>query len=114
MEYSETLEPEWSDNMMILMGGYFLLGLVITFYTFLGLLLFWNYARHIYLLGFILSLPMYWVAEIIVSSGVAQALCDTVFVLSGFILALIYFSSVKTFFVEKATSEISPSIDKVS
>ncbi len=113
-EYYTTLEAEWSDTKMILMTGYFLLALVWTFYTFLGLLLFWNSARHIYLLGFIVFLPMYWVAEVIVSSGVAQTLCDTAMVLSGFILALIYYSPVQSYFIKKSTPAISPTNEKAS
>ena len=105
-DFVETLEEDWSELKMFLIVGLGLLGLLLSCYSFIGLLLFWNSARLIYLLGFIFSIPVYPFLDISVSSGTNLALCDTATVLSGVILALIYFSPVKTYFIEKPTQSI--------
>lgn len=113
-EYVEALEADWSDTKTIFFGGYGLLALIWVLYTFIGLLWFWDSARLLYLLGFIVFMPIYFFAGINVSSAIGQALADTGNVLSGVILALIYFSPVKSYFVEKSTKGISLTTDNVS
>lgn len=98
--YAESLEPEWSDARLFALMGFLLLGIVYVIYTLLGLLLFWNMARHVYLAGFFFLIPMYLVLGVTVTSGIGQILYDAGSVLSGVILALIYFSPVKDFFTK--------------
>jgi len=49
-------------------------------------------------------MPVYFFTGVNVSSATGQALIDTTNVLSGVILALIYFSPVKLYFTEKTTN----------
>ena len=103
-KYSDALESDWSNTQAILISGYLLVCVVYFLFSSLGLLLFWNSARLIYLLGFIIFMPVYFFAGVNVSSATGQALIDTTNVLSGVILALIYFSPVKLYFTEKTTN----------
>ncbi len=101
-EFAESIEPEWSDAKLFTILGFVILWIIYIIYTFVGLLLFWNIARHIYLAGFIIIIPMYFIVGVTVTSGIEQALYDAGSVLSGVLLALIYFSPVKQFFVGKS------------
>lgn len=103
-KYSDALESDWSNTQAILISGYLLVCVVYFLFSSLGLLLFWNSARLIYLLGFIIFMPVYFFTGVNVSSATGQALIDTTNVLSGVILALIYFSPVKLYFTEKTTN----------
>jgi len=102
--YEETLETDWSDTKWFFMGGFALLAVIFSFYIFIGLLLFWDSARLIYLIGFFIFMPVYFFTGVIVSSATGQALFDISSVLSGVILALIYYSPVKSYFTEKTTN----------
>ena len=113
-EYADTLESDWSETQTILIGGYLLSCIVYYLYTFLGLFLFWNSTRLIYLLGFFVFIPVYFFIGVDVASATGRVLFGATDVLAGFILALIYFSPVKSYFMEKSPPAISPTTDTVS
>jgi len=108
-EFSEALQTDWSKSKMYLIGGFGLLGIFSICYSFIGLLLFWNSARLIYLLSFIIFIPVYPFLGISVSSATSLALCESASVLSGVILALIYFSPIKSDFTEKSLNSMRSS-----
>lgn len=99
-EYAESLEPEWSDTRIYVSIGYVLICIFYMLYTFLGLLLFWNSARHVYLAGLIILTPLCPALGIgvMITSGISQALYDIGSILTGVVLALIYFTPIKKHF----------------
>jgi hypothetical protein len=69
--------------------------------NFVGLLLFKNWARLLYLILYIAAIPTYLFDDVTVFSSVALMIYDFGMILSGFILALLYFSNVGKFFNKK-------------
>lgn len=97
-EYAETLEPEWSDTKLFVLIGLAGIGILYVLYTLIGLLLFWSMARHVYVAGYILFLPLYPLMGYSVYSGMAQSINDVTMVLSGVLICLAYTSPVKGYF----------------
>ena len=65
-----------------------------------GLIFFKPWARHLYVVSFLLVLPTYFTNGLYVLSGVAQLIYDLSMISSGVILALVYFCPVKNYFVK--------------
>ncbi len=104
--YAESLEAEWSDTKTYIGISIGVLLIIYLIYTFIGLLFFWNNARLFYLAGFIVSIPFYfYFLGIVVVSPIGGLLYDSSNILSGMILALIYFSPVKQYFTERSNKE---------
>ena len=109
--YAESLEAEWSADTKTYIGiSIGVLLIIYLIYTFIGLLFFWNNARLFYLAGFIVSIPFYfyfyfYFLGIVVVSPIGGLLYDSSNILSGMILALIYFSPVKQYFTERSNKE---------
>ena len=103
--YIASVEPQHSDTeyWVFTLYGIFMLTAVLA--GFIGLLMFRPWAPAVYLVGYFLSFPAYYFNGLFVSSPTAQILYDFSMMLSGFILALIYFSSLKDKFA-KVESEI--------
>jgi len=76
------------------------LSFILILFSIYGLLAFKFWTRPIYVLSLIFILPWYFIGGIYVSSGVGRLLYDLSIVLNGIILALIYFSSVKEYFIK--------------
>lgn len=96
----EEIEEEIFDSavMLIVVGLFSVVGVAMAIISFFGLLKFWGPARHIYLAGFLIFIPIIPALGITITSGVAQILYDVGSLTSGMILALIYFSPVKELF----------------
>ena len=105
IEYSNTLTPQWSDTKINILTGVGVVSALYFLYIFIGLMLFWNSARLLYLAGFIAFIPLYLALGITVISPIEQVLLDASNVLAGMILALIYFSPIKQRFTDKTNSE---------
>ena len=105
IEYSHSLMPQWSDTKIHILTAVGVLAGLYFIYIFIGLMLFWNSARLLYLVGFIAFIPLYLALGITVISPIEQILLDASNVLAGMILALIYFSPIKQRFTEKSGSE---------
>jgi hypothetical protein len=102
--YQDILEPDWSDTKLYLLAGTISLAVLTALVGFVGLLVFWNFARHLFLSACVLFLVITPFIGPYITSGANQALYNVVNVLSGLILGLVYFSPVKHYFV----SETSP------
>ncbi|BDY05195.1 hypothetical protein [Ferrimonas sp. YFM] len=66
--------------------------------AFVGLLMFRNWGRILYVASYIIILPSYYINGLWLYSETATLFNDHAFMLGGFIVALIYFSPVKDHF----------------
>lgn len=101
-EYAETLEPEIQQDSLNLIIGALVFAVIYLLYSFIGLILFWNMARHVYLVGFVIILPMEIFMGPVIMSGLRTFVYDFAMVLCGFLLALIYSSPVNEYFTVKS------------
>lgn len=101
-EYAETLEPEIQEDSLNLIIGALVFAVIYLLYSFIGLILFWNMARHVYLVGFVIILPMEIFMGPVIMSGLRTFVYDFAMVLCGFLLALIYSSPVNEYFTVKS------------
>lgn len=99
IELETDAEPEESAFIAVAAVG--LVAGIAAIVSFVGLLLFKSWARHVYLAGFVAAFSLYPYIGLAVYSGVAQILYDLSMVLSGVILSLAYYSPVAEYFEEK-------------
>ena len=97
-EYILEIEPEQEGGSLIIGGVIFFIALILTVVSFVGLLLFKSWARHLYALGLIFSFSFYPFMGVSVLSGFSQVLYDCSMVLTGVILALIYYSPIASYY----------------
>ena len=98
LDYIIELEGEVSDAKAILFAVLVFLEIVFIIVCLVGLLKFKSWGRKLYLASFLLMLPLYPLMGIYVSSGLGQLFADVAMILSGVILALIYYSPVAKYF----------------
>jgi len=99
--YQEILEPDWSATKFYLVVGTITIASLAVLAGVVGLLLFWNFARHLFLFASVLLLVITPFMGPYIASGVNQTLYSVVNLLSGLILGLVYFSPVKSYFAGK-------------
>ncbi len=98
MDFTYNLEPEHSENSEMFFYVIIGLAIVLAIASVVGILRFKNWGRHLYLAGFILLIPLYPYMGITVYSGWGQAFYDASMLLSGALLALMYYSPVAAYF----------------
>ncbi len=96
--YAEELEQEWSDTQQVVFVLDLFLVVLCSVGSFIGLMLFKNWGRILFLLGFALVAPLYWLLGTPVSSPLSQLLYDLGAYGEGAILVLCYFSPVAKYF----------------
>jgi hypothetical protein len=95
----EMASPEqYFSDMLLLVIGVLVAVAVVASYA--GLLFFKSWARHLYVASFVLALPTYFMGGLFVTSGIEDLLYDLSMLISGAVVALIYFSPVKEYFVD--------------
>jgi len=99
-DYIFALEQEEYESISTAELVFGVLSFILILFSMYGFLAFKFWARQIYVLSLIFLLPWYFIGGIYVSSGVGRLLYDLSMVLDGIILALIYFSSVKEYFIK--------------
>ena len=72
--------------------------LVVALVNVVGLLLFMNWARYLYLIGFALVFPLGPYTGLLVQNDISAMLNNIISIMSGFILALLFFSPVASYF----------------
>ena len=95
------IEPELTGVLMLLVAGLGFIGLAAMLVSSVGLMFFWNFSRHIYAASFALNLPLLPFMGTHIASGINQMLYDLGVVVASVILALIYYSPVREYFVSK-------------
>jgi len=100
-ELADLINPEVTDKSIAISMGLGLLVIIYFSYCLLGLFLFWNLARHIFLSGFIIFLPTHLLLGVTVSSGLSRLCYELAILLCGVTLTLIYTSPVKDYFSTK-------------
>ena len=106
--YQDILEPDWSDTKLYLLAGTISITVLAALAGFVGLLVFGNLARHLFLFACVLFLVITPFIGPYIASGVNQTLHDVVNLLSGLILALVYFSPVRNSKLNLITHFSSP------
>ena len=103
MSYAEGLEPELSETETLFFMGSFILIALCLIASVIGLMLFKNWGRILYLFLFVLGLflPLYSPINYIVTSPLSQFFYDLSCFGEGAILALCYFSPVTKYFETK-------------
>ena len=105
ISYAEELEPKLSDSeTLIFMGSFVLITFcLIVIVSVIGLMLFKNWGRIMYLVLFVLGLllPLYSPISLIVTSPLSQFFYDLSCYGEGAILPLCYFSPVAKYFEAK-------------
>jgi tryptophan-rich sensory protein len=96
--YAEQLEPEWSDTKLAFLIVWAFALIICMIGSLIGLLLFKNWGRILFLLGFVITLPMYSFLGVTVSGSISELLYDLGAYGDGAILALCYFSPVAKYF----------------
>lgn len=96
--YAEELHPEWSDTQQVFFIIAMVLVTICVVGSFIGLMFFKNWGRILFLLGFILVLPLYWPLGTTVTSPLSQLFYDLGCYGEGAILVLCYFSPVAKYF----------------
>ncbi len=94
-------EEEMGESKLILLGITVLVGVFLIIGSFVGLLLFKKWGKTMYALGFLLMIPIYSIMGVGVYSGLSQMVNDISMILSGIILALVYYSPVAKYFEAK-------------
>ena len=101
LDYAIEIEPELEGKRLVfvsVVGGFILL---LTVISFVGLMLFRSWARHVYLVCLVVSLGLYPFMGVSVISGFGQLYYDASMVLSGVMLALMYCPPVAQHFETK-------------
>ena len=96
--YAYEIDPGMQDENLVYFGAFAVFSLLLAAASIIGLLMFKNWGRHLYLAGFFLYIPLYPFMGVTVSSGLSQVFYDLSMIASGSILALIYFSPVAQYF----------------
>ena len=97
IEELESANTGYPDIDMVLVPASIIL-LVGLIATYVGLFLFKPWARLLFVMGFVLSIPTYFMGGLWVSSGLEQLFYDACLLTCGAIIAVAYFSPVKDFF----------------
>ena len=98
--YIIEIEPELShlENNVLMFS--LSLATVMVIVSLIGLFMFKSWARHLFVLSNIVIFPIYLIGGLYVYSGLAQAICDLSLIVEGFIIALVYFSPLKGYFIK--------------
>ncbi len=105
-DYAYEIEPEYSDFQIMIVSVIAVLLLVCAAVSFVGLLLFKNWGRHLYIAGFIIAFPLYPFMGVSVVSGANQLIYDLAMVLSGVLIAVCYYSPISKQFTNKEMDPI--------
>lgn len=97
-DFAYQLEPEVEGIGQTILFATLMVALVLCIASFVGLLLFKNWSRLLFLACFVLFLPVYPFIGITVSSGTSQIFYDLSMMTSGAVLALIYCSPVADYY----------------
>ena len=100
IEELESANTGYPDMDMLLVPVTIVL-LVILIATYVGLFLFKPWARLLFVLGLVVSIPTYFMDGLFVSSGLEQLLYDACLLTYGAIIAVAYYSPVKHFFEDE-------------
>jgi uncharacterized membrane protein len=100
IEELESANTSYPDMDMLLVPVTIVL-LVILIATYVGLFLFKRWARVLFVMGFVVSIPTYFMDGLFVSSGLEQLLYDACLLTYGAIIAVVYYSPVKRFFEDE-------------
>lgn len=103
--YMDTLQPELEEVPLWQLLLVVLPSTIVTIASFIGLLLFKRWGRTLYLIGFVLSIPIYCYSGVLVVGPLAQVFMDFSAYGSGFILALCYFSPISVRFSGKVDTD---------
>lgn len=98
MNYTYSIEDDYMSENELIFLIILAVGVVLGIASLIGLLMFKSWGRHLYIAGYILMLPLYPFFGIAVYSGYGQAFYDLSMLLSGAIIALMYYSPVEKYF----------------
>ncbi|AFU99935.1 hypothetical protein [Simiduia agarivorans] len=94
LNYVAEIEPVLEGGALIVVTILGFIAGIMAIVSFIGLLLFKSWARHIYLAGFVVAFSLYPFFGVMVTSGISQIFYDLSMVLSGVVIALAYYSPV--------------------
>lgn len=97
-EYIAEIEPDVEGARLIFLGIMGAILFILAIISFFGLLFFRAWARHLYVVSFVLFLPLYPLLGVSVYSGVSQVFWELSSMASGAIIALLYFSPVAKYY----------------
>ncbi|WP_444884620.1 hypothetical protein [Microbulbifer sp. PSTR4-B] len=100
-DYIVEIEPEIDGTKLVVAGALAVLAIIMALVSVVGLLLFKSWARHVYAAGFVAAFALYPFMGVTVYSGFSQVLYDISMVLSGVLLALMYYSPVARHYEKK-------------
>ncbi|MEZ5537059.1 MAG: hypothetical protein R3F02_15730 [Thiolinea sp.] len=107
-EYAYNLESAVEVGESLVLVTLAFLAILFSITSIIGLMLFKNWARHLYLATLILSATSYPFQGVSIFSGLSQLFYDTSILLFGVILCLIYYSPVADYFQdENSTSQVN-------
>ena len=93
-DYIVEIEPGIEGASLVAAGVLAIVAIIMALVALIGLLLFKSWARHVYAAGFLAAFALYPFMGITVYSGFSLVLYDMSMVLSGVLLALMYYSPV--------------------
>jgi hypothetical protein len=96
--YADSLKPELKGNHLLILIVILVPGIICMIGSFIGLLLLKSWGRTLFLLGFLVTLPLGLYLGVTVVSPLAQLFYDLGVYGEGFILALCYFSPLSIHF----------------
>jgi len=97
-DYVSDLEEEWTDTQVFVLFPLMSVAILMGIVSFVGLLLFKSWARHLFTFGLVLSLCLYpWVGVVVIDSY-SLLLSDLSTFLTAVILMLVYYSPVAAFY----------------
>jgi hypothetical protein len=100
--YSEQITPVWSDEKSLLIGGFYIILILVDFGVFVGLFFFYNFARLLYIpilvVGYIASLFL----GVLSVTSISWVLCSIATLLAGIVLYALFTEPVKSYFTNRA------------
>ncbi len=103
-DFAHQEEPALEGVKLILAVGFGAPAFVIALISWVGLFLFKNWARHLWLASFVLIFLAYPFLGITVSGGISQIFYDASMLCAGAIIALVYCSPLREYFDQGLTS----------
>ncbi len=100
-DYIIEIEPEIEGTELVVAGSLAVVAIIMALVSVIGLLLFKSWARHVYAAGFVAAFTLYPFMGITVYGGFSQVLYEISMVLSGVLLALMYYSPVARYYEQK-------------
>lgn len=97
-DYIIKTEPELEGTKYIVVIVLGFIVVIMAIVSFVGLLRFKSWSRHVYSAGFVCALFLYPFMGVTVYSGISQIFYDLSMVLSGVVLALVYYSPVAEYY----------------